>query len=235
MAAPVYDLDPNVDLPVIVSTATTWVTLQFIVDEGPPPGPAPDSVNALDSIALNRWDPAIATASDVTVYTVGAAGLVTAYAIGRNGHGGLAAPVVMIESWTVNGLTVEILKQATDRTRPFVSYSSPSDEILTAQAEHDAAMSFPSGHTAFSAVTSFGAARMLDDADVMPGWLAYTGATIVTASIGTMRVLAGKHYPTDVIVGGSIGAAYGLLFPAIHHKKVDLEIGARGVVIQGTW
>jgi len=236
MAAPVYELDPRIDVPVIVATATTWGTMQFIVaDEGPPPGPAPDGVNALDAVALDRWEPAIGTASDVTLYTVGAAGLVTATAIGSHGHGGLAAPIVLIEGWTVTGVTVEIIKQATGRTRPYVSYDTPTADILEAQAEHDAAMSFPSGHTAFTALVSFSTARMLSDADIVPTFAAFAGASIVTASMGTMRVLAGMHYPTDVIVGGTIGACYGVMIPALHHGPVQVVAGPSGVAILSPW
>jgi membrane-associated phospholipid phosphatase len=235
MPAPVYQLDPNIDVPVIVGTVTTWTTLQFVNNEGPPPGPAPDSINALDAIALNRWEPGIGRASDVMLYTVGAAGLATTTVIGRHGHGGLAAPIILIEGWGVTGVTVEILKQATGRTRPFVSYDTPTADILKAQAEHDAAMSFPSGHTASVGLVSFTTARMLADARIVPPVAAYAGATILTATMGTMRVLAGMHYPTDVIVGGTIGACYGVMLPALHHGPVQVVAGPSGVAILGSW
>jgi membrane-associated phospholipid phosphatase len=231
----VYQLDPSIDVPVIVGTATTWTVLQFVNNEGPPPGPAPDSINPLDSLALNRWEPAIGRASDITLYTVGAAGLATTTVIGRHGHGGWAAPIVLLEGWSVTGFTVEILKQATGRTRPFVSYDTPTADILEAQAEHDAAMSFPSGHTASVGVVSFTTARMLTDAHMVSPVVAFAGATIVTASMGTMRVLAGMHYPTDVIVGGTIGACYGMMIPALHRGPVQVVAGPGGVAILSPW
>ena len=41
-------------------------------------------------------------------------------------------------------------------------------------------------------------------------------AAIVPAIQGYLRVRAGKHFVTDVVVGYLIGAAVGLLVPSLH-------------------
>ena len=47
----------------------------------------------------------------------------------------------------------------------------------------------------------------------------WASAAIYPAIVGWMRVKAGKHFPTDVIVGYLAGAAVGMLVPRIHRKN----------------
>ncbi|MES2642364.1 MAG: phosphatase PAP2 family protein [Myxococcota bacterium] len=238
MDTPVYVVDYAVEAPIIVATGATWVSLQFLVDnERPAPGPALDDLNVIDAWVLHRWDPKAGTASDVATYGLGGAALLTTGLLGKR-HGGLAPAVILVEAWTCTGLTVEVLKQATDRSRPFVRYNDPTDDIIKAQQNHDATMSFPSGHTAFAAAATFTVARMLDDVDAVPAWVAYSSAGALTTTVGVLRVLAGKHYPTDVVIGALIGGTYGLVLPVLHHqdRAVSLRVaGPREVAVVVTW
>jgi membrane-associated phospholipid phosphatase len=34
--------------------------------------------------------------------------------------------------------------------------------------------------------------------------------------VGATRILAGEHFPTDVVAGAAVGAAIGLIVPALH-------------------
>ena len=49
--------------------------------------------------------------------------------------------------------------------------------------------------------------------------LVWTGAIILPAVVGYLRVRAGRHFPTDVIAGYAIGGAIGYLVPFLHKMK----------------
>ena len=43
----------------------------------------------------------------------------------------------------------------------------------------------------------------------------------VGTSVGIERVAAGRHFPTDVLVGVVAGTAVGVLVPYYHRRKLD--------------
>ena len=54
------------------------------------------------------------------------------------------------------------------------------------------------------------------------GVVAIAGASIT----GISRILAGQHFPSDVLVGAAIGALTGWVVPAVHRQDVD-DAGAQ--------
>jgi undecaprenyl-diphosphatase len=88
------------------------------------------------------------------------------------------------------------LKDAVDRTRPFVAHP----QIDPLYVVHSS--SFPAGHAA----TAFAGATLLSY--VAPR--AAPAFVVVAAVIGYSRVYVGVHYPSDVIVGALIGVAVGV-------------------------
>ena len=51
----------------------------------------------------------------------------------------------------------------------------------------------------------------------------FTGAALPPTLIGYYRVHAGRHFSSNAIVGGLLGAACGIVVPELHRvsKKVD--------------
>jgi membrane-associated phospholipid phosphatase len=47
----------------------------------------------------------------------------------------------------------------------------------------------------------------------------YAAAVAAGSGIGLTRILAGKHFPSDVLVGAAAGTASGLLIPWLHLYK----------------
>lgn len=95
-----------------------------------------------------------------------------------------------------------LLKLAFDRPRPEIPHAA---RVFTA--------SFPSGHALLSAVTflTLGAllTRVTADRRVKAYFIAL--AVFLTIVIGVSRVYLGVHYPSDVLAGWCLGAAWALL------------------------
>jgi undecaprenyl-diphosphatase len=103
----------------------------------------------------------------------------------------------------LGGLAVSsALKYAFDRPRPDIV--PPAVEVFTA--------SFPSGHATLSAITYLTLAAILGRTQPAPRIRIYfmVLAAIVTGFVGVSRVYLGVHYPTDVLAGWCIGAAWAL-------------------------
>jgi membrane-associated phospholipid phosphatase len=79
--------------------------------------------------------------------------------------------------------------------------------------------SFYSGHSASTAFTSFFVAKVYCDYHPDLGatkYLLYTAALIPPLAMGYLRVKALAHFPSDDMVGITIGAAIGVILPELH-------------------
>jgi len=108
-------------------------------------------------------------------------------------HGGM----VGLGAIVATGATTEGLKALTGRERPNGGQNS-----------------FPSGHTSFAAVTDTLTARDLESIPMSDGarTASVIGLDALTFATGWARVEAGAHYPSDVLVGMSIGNFFGQMF-----------------------
>ena len=75
----------------------------------------------------------------------------------------------------------------------------------------------------------FFTAKTLTDYVDRPGVeaVAWTTAALLPAATGFFRYKAGKHFPSDVIVGYVVGATVGVLIPHLH--KTDPTEGGGGL------
>jgi len=78
-------------------------------------------------------------------------------------------------------------------------------------------LSFPSGHAILSAITYLTIGVMLTTVEREPARRFYilAVAAVLTLSIGISRIYLGVHYPTDVLAGWSVGAAWAMACFAI--------------------
>jgi len=60
---------------------------------------------------------------------------------------------------------------------------------------------------------------------------------VATVTTGSLRMIAEKHYFTDVLTGAAIGGACGVAFPLLHRRGSALSIAAQGpsVAVSGTF
>ena len=112
-------------------------------------------------------------------------------------------------SYSVMGLSVNILKKTIKGTRPDNSSNN----------------SFPSGHTAFSFT---GAEIFHQELKENYPILSFAGYPIA-AGVGIYRMLNNKHYLSDVLVGAGLGMlsakfAYAIYHPKKTYKKDNLSL-----------
>ena len=106
-----------------------------------------------------------------------------------------------------------------DRVRPFVYNDG---EPITKKTETGTKNSFYSGHTATSACATFFMAKVYTDHHPELGgrkYLYYGLAVVPPAITGYLRYRAAKHFPTDIITGGVMGAVTGILVPQLHKRS----------------
>lgn len=127
----------------------------------------------------------------------------------------------------------ELVKGLFHRTRPYVY---DENTPLSRKTTSDARASFYSGHTGTAAAMSFFTAKVLSDyLDNRRARIFLWGATAtLPVVVGILRVDAGRHFPSDVIVGYVTGAAIGYLVPELHKVKTPIRISLEPSHISGT-
>ncbi len=116
------------------------------------------------------------------------------------------AALLVVVSVVGGSVLSQWLKAFFDRPRP--DYSAIAAEMSA---------SFPSGHAMLSAVTylTLGAllSRFTEHRRLRTFYL--TAAIVLTLLVGVSRVVLGVHYPSDVIAGWALGAAWAVLCSTI--------------------
>ncbi len=174
------------------------------------------SINALDRPATTYWNGDLSQLSDWTQQAAYVLPLALfAKEEVRKEWGAVA--VIVVEAVGITGGLTQLSKHSVRRIRPFVyNESVPLSSKLTKTARR----SFFSGHTSNCAVFSFVAASIY--ADMYPDrdhkalvWSAATGLSVATAAL---RVGAGKHFVSDVLVGLAVGGGIGYVVPKLHKR-----------------
>ncbi len=120
------------------------------------------------------------------------------------------------------------VKYAVRRARPYTHNPSPVVEKLMAGHRRDENLSFYSGHasSAFTALVAgglvFSSTHEGDEDERHAFWAVQ--ATLA-ASTAHLRVRAGKHYYSDVVVGAAVGAGLGVLVPYAAGVRYELDAG----------
>jgi membrane-associated phospholipid phosphatase len=122
------------------------------------------------------------------------------------------------------------------RARPFVSLCAhqPTAGECTDGSAQDT--SFPSGHTSVAFTVALLECVNHAHLDIdHTGWNAVAcPATLAAAGItGILRMMADRHFASDVIVGGLIGSAVGYLVPTLHFAVTQKDASSAVVPIMG--
>jgi membrane-associated phospholipid phosphatase len=127
------------------------------------------------------------------------------------------------------------VKHAVRRARPYTHNCDPRVEEFRCSQGAEANLSFYSGHssTAFAAALSgsYLFAAKTDDAwSRRIVWFSELGFAAATAHL---RVRAGMHYYSDVIVGTLVGTAFGLAVPYLHGERYRPDASEYGAAAAG--
>ena len=132
-------------------------------------------------------------------------------------HGGQVM-ALFVETMSVTGAVFSITAGTVQRSRPYVYNTS---RPMSHRMDSDSQRSFFAGHTAATATATFFAAKVFSDfnPDSKLKPYVWAAAAIVPASVGYMRLKAGRHFLTDNLLGYAIGAGAGILVPQLHKKE----------------
>lgn len=219
----VYNLRPAVDIPLTVATAG-WSIYAFTKIYSKDPSTAEEilSLNKNDINSFDRW------AADV--YSDKAARSSDFFF-----YGSMPLPIILLadkdirkdaakigflylEAMSVTGLLYTGSVYLYDRYRP-LAYNDevPMEERIRGGSKN----SFFAGHPALVATSTFFTAKVF--ADYNPNsklkWIFYTAAVVGTAGTAYLRHMGGKHFPSDILIGTTVGTLSGLLIPHFHKNK----------------
>jgi len=171
----------------------------------------PNTLSSLDRIAVHQQDPAADRASTLLLLGAGgAAGLGSVW--GEDRSRAIANAVVFADAITWAATADQWLKVTIHRSRPIL-YTSAAPAAANIRDNRE---SFPSGHAelAFAAATAYTVIahrRNLPHA-TRNAVILYAAATVV----GALRVVAAKHFPTDVAGGALLGSAVSWAVVTVH-------------------
>ena len=184
----------------------------------------PDELNGFDRLTAGRYSPMWGTISDVAALTLIAAPIPVLWA----DEGFLPMLNDMVVVYQSALLAVAFSGMATltsGRARPFVYGQEAPVETRTSG---NGALSYISSHTsgAFALATSL--FWTLERRRGMDGvtWAVFLIGEGTAALVATSRVLAGSHFPTDVLVGALVGMGMGTLVPTLHGSPVRVSASA---------
>jgi membrane-associated phospholipid phosphatase len=230
----VYGLRWAVDVPWMVASGlvgSSWLLSSEL--EGPACAPRCDAraLSALDRAAAGRYDLMLRRVSDVGVALV-----LAGSSVGLLADGGLVDFAIGAQAVLATSAVAVLSMMAVRRPRPFV-YGDEAPR--SAQVEGNASLAFPSGHTAnaFAATTAlFHALRLRRPHSAWP-LVALAGGCALSSAVGVTRVLAGDHFPSDVLAGAVLGAAIGWLVPELHRLQPSVSVApSAGVLaVSGSW
>lgn len=134
--------------------------------------------------------------------------------------------IVYTEALAANLALNGIVKYAVGRPRPYMARLVQTDRHAKELEEtdpNDAYLSFYSGHssTAFAGAAASSILFSLRSADAVQTHFVWGAEFLAAGATASLRVSAGRHHRSDVIVGVLLGTALGYGFPAAH--KLDLS------------
>jgi membrane-associated phospholipid phosphatase len=181
---------------------------------------------ALDRWAAGNYSPGAALTSDLLVAPMVAAPVLAAAweaAGGREDWQAAGAEaLVFAEALGLSSGLVLWARSFRVHPRPLVYASgAPARD----RVDSDASGSFYSGHAnaAFLAATFFSCTWSLrHPGDASNAWV-WGGSLAAAAGVAGLRIAAGKHYLSDVVVGAVAGAGFGLLFPWLHRRPENRQ------------
>jgi membrane-associated phospholipid phosphatase len=166
------------------------------------------NVNSFDRFATRQHSAAAARTSDALLYGA-LPGMVLLFGRGESWAADLGA---IGETVLANEAVTSTIKKYVARPRPLAYQPN------TALDRDGTYTSFFSGHTSTAFAVSTAFANTYIKRHELTGkkaLLLRTGVWALAGTVGSLRVAAGKHYPTDVLTGAAVGISLGTFVPKL--------------------
>jgi membrane-associated phospholipid phosphatase len=143
--------------------------------------------------------------------------------------------VIYGEALAVDLALAQVAKYLVHRPRPYLYNRSPEAARYAAAAGDDGWRSFYSSHAAMSFGAAVAGAYLLAASNAGPyaraaAWA--TGFAVATAT-ANLRVRAGLHFYSDVLLGGLVGSAVGYAVPALHAQGKPYAVSRHDLAMAG--
>lgn len=220
----IYKIKPAIDIPLTLGTAGLSI-LGFSKIYSKDPSTEfeimklrKEEVNGFDRWAIDVYHPDAEKPSDAIFY--GAMPLPLILMLDKGIRKDAAKiGLLYIEAMGITGVFYTGSNYFVNRYRPHAYNPNVPMEI---RREGGSTNSFIGGHPALVATSTFFTAKVFSDynPDSKLKPLFWGGAILATGATAYWRHRAGKHFPSDLIVGTSIGALSGILVPHFHKNRL---------------
>jgi membrane-associated phospholipid phosphatase len=222
--APVYRLKPAVDIPLTAVTAgATFYGFSKIYSKEASSAARVESLDPEDLNVFDRWAAGLhsekaANTSDMFFY--GAMPVPLLLLLDKDIRKDAAKiGFLYLEAMSVTGIFYTGVPSLVDRYRP-LTYSKevPLDERTNGNNRN----SLFAGHVALVGTSTFFAAKVFSDYHPTSNlkYVFWGAAALATGATSYLRHRAGKHFPTDILVGAGVGVLSGILVPHFHKVRL---------------
>jgi membrane-associated phospholipid phosphatase len=220
----VYRFKPSVDIPVtLIGTGWSGFALTKIYSKDPSSVAKINSLRVSDIPRFDRWAADIhsdkaADVSDLLFY--GSMPLPAILMLDKKirkdaGKIGL----LYLQAMGVNGFFYTGATYLTNRYRP---YAYNPNVPMGDRTEGGAKNSFFAGHVALVGTSTFFVAKVYSDyhPESKAKWAVFGLASAATAATGYLRHRGGRHFPSDILLGTTVGTLTGIMVPHLHKNKL---------------
>lgn len=177
----------------------------------------PNDLNSLDRPTTKNYDLKAKDASDMLFYGSMPLPLVFVFdkAIRKDA---LKVGLMYLQAMSSFGVLYTSSSMLADRFRPYTyNPNVPMDRRTSGGGRN----SFMSGHPGLVSTSTFFVAKVFSDyhPEWKNKWILYSLAGGASLATGILRIKAGEHFPTDVMVGIPMGVLSGILIPHMHKNK----------------
>ncbi|MEP7168086.1 MAG: phosphatase PAP2 family protein [Bacteroidota bacterium] len=222
-----YGLKPVIDIPIIVA-GCAWSAFAFpkIYSKEASTVEEISSLNKNNIPSFDRWAAGKTSESanknsDYFMYGSVAVPF-TLLLDSKIRHNAGSVGLMYLEAMSITGLFYSGSVYFVDRYRPLTYNTSVRPEDLTTGNNKDA---FIAGHPATVATTTFFAAKVYSDYHPESNfkYVLYGFAIAATGTTVYLRHIAGKHFPSDLFLGVTVGTLSGILVPHFHKNRETKE------------